>query len=268
MTALHAQRFEKSALGTVSADLTVTANASANTKGTYTELIASTAFATIGVLITIKRLSSTLADCLVDIAVGAAGSEVVLVPNILFSSKSGLFPCGIFFVPLSVPAGTRVSARIQATTGSTTLTVGIHMIGGEGLPTVQRCENWGAATADSGGVAVNPGAVADTKGVYSELIAASAFAVSWIVVCIGNLINGTETTANYQLDIAIGAAAAEQVLVPNLHFIVDAAFDFGFPQFFALPCSIPAGTRVAARSQSSTTDATDRVKDVSVLAFG
>jgi len=265
------QRFESSPTSS-SAQTTVTADGSTNTKGAFAQLIAATAFKAEGILVTVKRLSGNTADHLIDIAIGAALSEVVIIPNILLSSKGGVandFCIGNFYVPFHIPAGTRIAARSQSTTGSATVTVGVTLVGGEGLLMCERCETWGANTADSGGTSVDAGASANTKGTsYAQLTASSGIDARYLVVCVGNALNGAAATANFLLDISIGAGGSEVVIVPDLHYLTTSLTHFPAPAFIAFPCNIPAGTRVAVRSQSSTNDATDRLTDVVILAFG
>ena len=243
-------------------------NATANTKGSYTTIFAATTFAATGLVVTIRTADAST-DYLVDVALGAAASEQIIAANLLASSCTGLSTAH-YILPLFIPSGSRISARSQAGGASKSLNVKMQLIGGAASSDVfSRIETWGAATADSGGTSVDPGGSINTKGAYSQLVAASAFDVKRIYVAIGNQQNATRTTMLEALDIAIGAALSEQVIIPNLEVLQDATQDMIFPQVYGpFDIMIPSGTRVAARAMSQNADATDRLFDVVVYGIG
>jgi len=91
-------------LGAVSASsigTAVAAHASANTKGAWVEFSASTPFDAAGFYL-LWSLPGTASTRLVDVGVGAAGSEVVVLSNLIVSGGGG-FQRGLFFVPLEDP---------------------------------------------------------------------------------------------------------------------------------------------------------------------
>ena len=88
---------------------TVTASATPFTKGNYAQLVASSAHAYTGLVASIFVNAGTPYRFFVDIAVGGAGSEQVIIPNIQTSLNDNLTS----FVPVRIPAGTRISARCQ-----------------------------------------------------------------------------------------------------------------------------------------------------------
>jgi hypothetical protein len=112
------------AIGVTSGHGTSITCGAANTKGSYSQLIASTARDYAGFYIAMDVAGSTsfpTGPLMVDVAIGAGGSEQIIVPNVFFSSSPGAFygsgMSGPFRVP--IPAGTRVAARVQDTAGST-----------------------------------------------------------------------------------------------------------------------------------------------------
>ncbi len=82
------------------------------------QLIASTAKDYAGFLAGIDTNQADQTDTyLIDVAVGGAGSENVIIPNLSLKSAgaAGLSPepnTGPFYI--AVPAGTRIAARLQA----------------------------------------------------------------------------------------------------------------------------------------------------------
>lgn len=94
---------------------------SANTKGTWQQIVASTTnpmrALAVGLGTRGNAVIGVLTRWLIDIGIGANPNEKVLIPNIGYiagtSEVYGPPLCGPFFV--SVPAGTRISARAQCT---------------------------------------------------------------------------------------------------------------------------------------------------------
>jgi hypothetical protein len=107
---------------------TLTAASSANTKGSWTQLIASTTNPVVGILVLLEV--SSLATFLIDIGTGASGSEVVLIPDIyasFYSTNAAIMSAAIFF-PVQVPAGTRIAARCQSGTANSTVYVALSLM--------------------------------------------------------------------------------------------------------------------------------------------
>lgn len=111
----------------------------------------------------------------------------------------------------------------------------------------QRFEDVGADTGNSRGTAVVPGGTVHTKGSWVQLIASTSFAADGIVVKAAIVL---VAVGQHLTDIGIGAAASEQVLLPDL-FSQWATLPS--PALYVLPIRIPAGTRISARTQSNAT---------------
>ena len=76
---------EASTVSGTSGPVTITAGGSANTKGSWTQLIASTSKKVIGLAIGFMSPTSA-GKFLIDIGTGGAGSEVVLAPDLFYYS--------------------------------------------------------------------------------------------------------------------------------------------------------------------------------------
>lgn len=83
----------------------------------------------------------------------------------------------------------------------------------------------------------------NTKGSWTELIAATPFAAGFAIVQIQ-----AGSTAGYLVDIGIGGSGSEQIIIADLQLTQRNAIckSYEFPVF------IPAGTRIAARAQDDT----------------
>ncbi len=250
------------------ADVGLTAHASANTKSTWTQLIAALPF-DIAVLLPTLLPTNGPRDYLMDIGVGSAGNEQVVIANLLCSA-AGIYVNAQFIFPVALKSGDRLAARVQATVGSSNLNFLCNGVGGAaGFRGQNRVETWGAVTADSGGTSVDPGGAANTYGSWVQLVAASSFDVSQIMIAFGNQANSARTSGSYKIDIGIGSAGNEQVIIPKIYLAAHSVSDqLGVGAVGPFPVAIPAGSRVAVRDQSDITDATDRLIDVVVYGMG
>ncbi len=86
----------------------ITASSTANAKGSWIQLIASTSKKTVAILC---GFAAPNANSLLDIGTGTAGSETVLVANIQSPSNNQNSP--LLLIALRVPSGTRIAARSQ-----------------------------------------------------------------------------------------------------------------------------------------------------------
>jgi hypothetical protein len=233
----------------------------AHVKGSYAQISASTPFAASGVRI---HMTPTFVDVttLTDFAVGAAASEVIIMPDIHLSTRRSQ-GCE-FYVPLAIPEGVRLSARCQGSSQNDDLEVTVDIIGGifENASPMQRMTAYGVDTSDSGGVSVDPGGSANTKGSYSQIIAATTSAHRGLLMAIGSQDNHIRLNATFLIDVAVGAAASEQIVIPDFFVFSSQDNDCFIPNFAYFDLGIPDGTRLAVRAQSDITDATDRLFDV------
>lgn len=248
----------------------VTSSATANTKGSWSQLSASTSFEASAILL---HISTQFIDTryLIDIGIGAAGSEQVIIPNLLVGISTGV--CFDICLPISVPAGSRLAARCQDNFGSSVAYVSGSIFAGGfmGMPSFASMTDYGTSTSTSGGTTVDAGATANTKGSYTQIAASTTYAHKGLVIAAMRPTPGTNVTADYfQLaDLAIGASGSEQILLNNLRFVCStvtggtaantASRGTLLPNYVPpLLCDIPAGSRIAMRQQSSSTNTTDR----------
>ncbi len=254
---------------TAASDGTSVTSGTADVKGAWAEMIASTARHTDWLQLQFRVNVSTNSDYLIDIGVGGAGVEEVIIPNIYRGSAKSWGTVSII-IPVQIPAGTRVAVRCQSSGASKLLNITIQVgsspfyAGAKGL---HQGSAPGANTTTSGGVAVDAGATINTKGAYTVVVASSSDPIQWLYVLLGLNLNGTTQLADWLFDIAVGAESSEEVIIPNLHVHVDATESVFPPALGPFPVSIPAGTRIAARCQSNINDATDRILSLALLGM-
>jgi len=268
-TPINAQRFESIGAVTSGATTGTTLTAGlADQKGDYTELINSTAFNAVGLLLAgLHSDQASGADYLIDVAIGPAGSEQIVISNLLISETTVLNVTHYYF-PIAIPAGSRISARCQSSIGGALIRLLGNLIGtGFGpFPAYNVVSTYGANTADSGGTSIDPGASVDTKGAFVQLTNATTYPIKHLNLAFGGQTNVVRTTARWLVDIAIGPANTP--VVENLIIGATVVGDAIVPGAVSLPVTIPAGSRISARAQCSITDATDRLFDLILYGTG
>ena len=255
------------AVASLTRGVVINCGSPANTEGSWTEIVASTAFSADGLLLNFTRTAAM--DSLLDIAIGAS-SEAIIIPDLLLSNggSNGWFAESVF-VPIAVPANTRLSARAQGTSAATSchLTIMEVALGFEASRYLQRVVNYGTNDADSGGTQVDPGGSLNTKGAWSQLTAATTANHKGLLIALG-MQTRSWVSVSALLDIGIGPAT-ETVLIPNIEIGTSSTVDTFLPQIMGpFWVDIPSGTRLTARAQKNYASAGGREFDVAVYGIG
>ena len=241
----------------------VTAGSTAGTKGSWTQLIASTAkeYHWLIVGFTENNASATITNVVVDIGIGAASSEIVLVPNLLVGSSPAItttFSSHFYVFPIRVPSGSRLSARsASGPAGSQTCRVLMWLFGkNPKVPswTGSKVTAYGITlSGDARGVSVTPG-VSGAEGSWTEIVASTSERCEYILMGRGMPQTTNVTGRLYALDFGFGASSAEQALVENMLFLTDGSERVHGGWSMPIYADLPASTRLVARlSQHSTT---------------
>lgn len=250
----------------------LTSGGSTHSKGSYVALFTSTSQAADGFLLTVTGMNDA-ADrrFLIDVAVGGAGSEVVILADQLVACFTYGTPLAqTYYVPIAIPAGSRVSARCQGSAATTQVFVALHLVQGDWAAAIDLTSpvaaTYGVTSASTQGTTVDPGGAANTKGSYSQITAATSSTVNAkiAIVHVAQIGNNGPVTANWRLDLATGGAGSETIIWPDLCVGARLLVPGIWPNVWVVPVDIPTGTRIAARAQCDITDATDRVFDVTV----
>jgi hypothetical protein len=205
--------------------------------------------------ITVGGGSSAIFCHAVDIGVGGSGSEQVVISN-LVATVNGTFQTEVLFyhLPISIPAGTRISARSQCDIASQTGVsyVMAHIF--DGAMTQPNggggAEALGFNTATTRGTTVVSGA--GTPGSVTEIISATTRDYAGFAVMLDNN-GGVNENDEFGVDIFVGPSGSEQFLVPSI-YLSSRNHKFVSPNYMIF---IPAGTRISARASNieSNTDA-------------
>jgi len=248
------------AMGTV-----VTAGTPAHTKNaTYTQLIASTAFDCYWIEIVMSEVFAVGTDTgtLVDIAIGAASAEQVIIPNlnagfaaIINSGTAGTSGGQVYAFPLYIPAGSRLSATSQAVVASDTVRVWVKLYGGPKTPVWagQQVVDYGTVAGSSSGTAVAAG-VSGAEGTFTQIVAATTQDHFFFSAGLAGDDSSIPASLLF-LDVGIGAAT-EAVIMENQLYSNTSAEAIEQKQPVTIWTPVPSGTRLAARiSQTSATAA-------------
>jgi hypothetical protein len=241
----------------------VAANATINTKGTTpTELIASTAANSFGVFVHVDSTatSNTNTATLLDIMTGGAGSEVVLIPDLMVGWKLGRavdVTLRTYYFPIFVPSGTRLSARSQSVVASKTCLVLVTLLQ---RPTQlgwvgSRVTAYGVDAANSRGTTMTSG-----NNAYGTPAAVSGSTTNPIRYMQLGLDPGTRSTVTDQRVWAAIYLGASNVLVDNLQGATDTGTEsIGFDQanqvLAGMNWNLPSGLDLRVATMHNTTGA-------------
>lgn len=242
--------------GTISRGVAVTSSATVNNKGAWTELIASTPHASNGFYLNVRTTNST-SGC-IDIGIGPAGAEIVVVPNLWVGTQNVVQ--GHVWVPIALPRGVRVAARVQSGAASKTfhLALAIASQNYRAPRGLQGAFSAGVATtATTTSTGIDPGLTANSKGGWTELIASTDRVTRWIVLSLHWAGVARVAETNWLVDVGMGPIGAEQVVVPDIAIVARDANSSNSssitPLLVSMPAYIPLGSRIAVRAQCDAT---------------
>lgn len=242
-----------------------------NTKGPYSTISSGTTFQSNWLLVSRGRYSQS-ENGLMDIAIGAPGSEQPILTNLLYANgNAGAFVSqDCFLIPITVPQSAMIHGRYQSSAASLQLQLTVQVIAG-GFMSPQgfsRAVTYGSSTGNSRGISIDPGAVAGDKGAYSVITSATVNAISWLVLMLGNQANTAMTAGDWMFDIALGRPGSETPIINDLVVGCTGTTDDLSPSIFSLPATMPLSSAISIRASSSITDATDRLLDAVIVGVG
>lgn len=249
---------------------------SAHTKGSWVEVTAATTADVyrIAMQTAVSFASGANTAGLLDIGIGGAGSEVVIVPNLAVGYSSATVPGALplWDLPVFIPKGTRVAVRWQSARTSQALNTYWTLYG----PTSTTRATprpapftwaYGPDTSTSLGVTLVP-AAANAKGSWVQLTAATDGPIAGLAVGVqGNGLTVMQG-GTVLVDIAAGAAGSEVVILPNLAFATSTSeLVLRSHMLTTYPVDLPAGVRLAARCSNSGGSTSVYYVDASVCAI-
>lgn len=233
----------------LSGNVTVTANTAAHTKGAYAQIIASTSADGSFLYITIDSIntSATNTATLVDVAMGAAGSEVNIITNCAVggAGSGGALLGAVIGLPFQIPSGTRISARIQSlVTGGKTGRVNVVVLdAGEYSSAPTSVDVIGSDAATSKGTEFS-----GSSGTFVEAVASTSRAYRAVCPVISVHSDNAANLLPRTYEVGVGASGSEVAFGATRYSVTNAeAAGIVTPTSYLLGKAIPAGSRLAVR---------------------
>lgn len=258
---------------------TTITSGTANTKGTWTQLLSSAQVTEdiYGVFLEFNTgyVSAAARLLLADIGVDNAGGTAYLVkiPDLFVPGAGQMIPtnvrCGAhqFFFPLKIKAGSSIGCRLQGATASSTVNCLIKCFGQPSNPESVKVgsfvQAFGINTATTEATAITPGTT--TEGAWVQLGGALTEPLWYWQAAFGSNLAAVVARNGYHVDIGVGDATNKITVVENQLFITDTAEAFGTTNFNLQPQhKAPPNTLVYGRAQCSGTPETN----IQVAAYG
>lgn len=257
---------------TFNADVSAThatnqATSGTTAKGAWAEVAASIGFTAKAMWICHTPVDAP-SDHVLDLGIGASGSEVVLYPDVLADAVSRKGHCS--YVECDIPSGTRIAARVESTGTANVVDVFV-IISDTRLPELATYTYTDYGTNPGGssgkGTDVDPGGSANTKGAYAPLVTTADSDVELLMVIIGGNQNTAMADCYWFFDLAVGPAASEVNIVENIPVSGQASRDQFGSTVFVFPGEDFQSQRISLRSQCDITNATDRLRTCSLIAI-
>ena len=244
----------------------IVTNSAIHTKGVYTELVASSSADAVGIFFQ-GSIGNGNSKYMIDLAIGSAGSEVIIANNLVFYATQKNIAIHDYFIPLAIPSGTRIAARVQnSDAGTDNFWVCASLLLEDDSIGLTICDTWGAVEASTTGARITPSTTAEVKGSWGEVISSTPNGVT--IISLAQLqFNINLLNQSSVFDIGIGPAGSEQVIIHNIPFESNSSSDWingGVPFF---PIDIPKGSRISARTQT-TSSSVPAGSDFDLIIYG
>lgn len=239
-----------------------TVTSGSGSKGSWVELIASTAESSTLLLIAFQFNSGAIRDFIFDVGIGSVGNEEIIVSDMQNQLKAGFNNATYYHIPINIAKSTRVSVRIQTNSSSDVADFVAYFF----RSTFQSNTGYAKTTAyglsGADGTSVDPGGSANTKGSWIELEASTSDQINAFTITIASNTNSTQSDAQFLFDVAVGSSGNEVAILENL-FFGSSGFESNRPNIY-IEQKINKGSRISIRMQSSITDANDRIQSFTV----
>jgi hypothetical protein len=254
------QDYEAEGVSTSTSQLTlITSGVTGGTIGSWTQLVASTGFQAAGFFVNLfsgpTLINGTYASGVLDIGIGASGSEQVLVRGLAIPAYEYGYQFYHYHFPIAIPAGTRLSARHQSSIGNIGVFAGVMIYGQGHTPSAPfgGCSTYGAATPTDGhsaGTTITSSGTANTMGSWTALTGSTSNNAGAALLAFQFHNALPKSTATALVDLGVGGAGSEQIVVPKIPLWLKDPMVM--PAVYGpFPLQVPAGTRIAARMQDS-----------------
>ena len=238
----------------------ITAANSAHTKGSYVELLsaANNTYSSDFIEVVVTN-DSQLNDgaFLVDIAIGSAGNEEDIIPNLWCHASSTLGGLAVykFPFPITMPPGVKIAARCQSSIADAVTHVHIirHRKSLSQTPGLGRVTAIGVNTNDTSGVIVLR-TTAGTWGSWTEITSATAKPIKGFVVVGVKITDSWSQGSQLGFEVAVGSADNEEAIYTGGTIQMNGPEGNAGPVTLFIPVQIAVGERIAIRAVGNLTN--------------
>ena len=223
-------------------------------KGAWAQVIASLDNDTYGLLICINSNTASTAsrNTVVDIGIGTAGNELVMIPDLIAGNATAYLNGGLwYYFPVAIPAGTRIAARSQGTV-TTGFRVYVQAVQRPFNPSMIKKASFVDAigmTAPTG-TSITPGISA--KSPWVSLGTTSRRLWFWQLGAQVSSADTAHTAAVVHLDLAVGDETSFQTILQEVTLTTTTTEAANMtPSTIGCEFPVPAGSTMYARGFSS-----------------
>lgn len=225
-------------------------------KGSWAQLIAATTHTTYGILICINSntASSTSRNTVVDIGIGAAGSEIVVIADLLGGNAANYNSPGSgiwYYFPIALEAGVRVAARARSTV-TTGFRVFVQLMQEPANPSLIKKASYveTLGVAGTAGTSVTPGTTAESEWIL--LGTTSRRCWFWQVGAQVRTEDTSHVGAAVHIDLAEGDGTNFNVILQDAVFTTASSESHTLsPLTIGCEYPVPEGRNIYVRAQSS-----------------
>lgn len=253
--------------GSTAIGTSITTGGTSNTMGSWA-VLGTPSFQYEAVLVSMAGTGPN--DYLYDIGVNdGSGNWHVIADRLRIPNDKGADYMQGDYLPLRIKSGQEVGIRAQSTStlSSIIATLTGFSCGRKGTPGYAQMDLL-SGSASSRGTAIDQGATANTKGAWTQLTASTSVEYDALFIAVGTNGDVTRTATNTSLlDIGVGSAGNEYVIVSDLFLRWSSTLDGPRSTVGVMPVGVGAGKRIVARAAGSDTAAGDRTMDVTLHGF-
>ena len=220
-----------------------------NTKGAWSQVVGSTAYDYSGIIVWFDWSDPSGHEYMVDVGIGAAGSEVVLVPNLSQSrcSTADRLAHTCIYLPVRIPKGSRISLRSQSVvSGAQSSFVAVQGIVGGSPLEISGVDCLGANASLTTGVSVTPGANG-TWGSWTTVVDSCPHDIKHLTAHLGSQNRTSGTQQFWSFQIGVGPVGSEQIII-GTQYTAETTVGIFVPQYTpGIFVDIPYGSRISIR---------------------
>jgi hypothetical protein len=222
-------------------------------KGSWAEVFTTLDQDTYGLWITVHNARTSAANrgYAIDIGIGAAGSEIVIIPDLIGSNAGVTNNTGglHYYFPIFIPSGTRVAARAQGSV-TTSCRVIVRALQQPSNPSMVRTCGYVEALGITGITGITCTAGTTAEGSWVSVGTTTRDLWWWQIGIQVALADTSHLAAYYHFDMAVGDGTNFNVIMQDAPFCTTGAEEAGKSLvIFNSERFVPSGSTIYIRGQ-------------------